>query len=386
MMRARLNENHQCPILEADKLRAKLRRYLLPEQGAALIILVVALLAGAQPAMAQGSFQLLAAPGALTGVLVGSDYVNSFGNINALGIGAPKTGLTLTTLSNGAIYFTPYIVRFANLPNNHRGGLTAFVSTNFAHPTAQILQHCPDTATCTTAGGYSAMSTSAATPSVVVPSPGIANNTQVTAGLGIFLPDNNGAGAFSGVDNTGVITFTMTDLTTNAVVATATFTFNGTPLHTVQNALQFTLATATGGLTVQPTADYSMSFGNVNGLGIGPAAGITTVPASGGVIYSTPYVLQPAFADFASTTGTISVFVSTDFVHPSALQARSSASSAGPYATISKSSATPTTITTTAADRASLTQFLGLFVSNVNGPTAFAGNDQATLTFTLTVP
>ncbi|MFI5104627.1 MAG: hypothetical protein ACHP79_06860, partial [Terriglobales bacterium] len=62
------------------------------------------------------------------------------------------------------------------------------------------------------------------------------------------------------------------------------------------------------------------------------------------------------------------------------------ASAAGPYTAIGKSAGTATRITNTAASRASLTSFLGLFVSKVNGPTAFTGNDQATLTFTMTVP
>src|SRR5205085_6858326 len=129
---------------------------------------------------------------------------------------------------------------------------------------------------------------------------------------GVFLPDNDGAGAFTGADNTGVVTLTMVDVANNNVLQTATISFNSAPLNTVQNAVRLTLATAPGGLTVTPQADYSMSFGNVNGLGFGPAAGLTTVAAAGGVVYSTPYLLQTAFADFTSTTATIKVFVSTN--------------------------------------------------------------------------
>ena len=72
------------------------------------------------------------------------------------------------------------------------GRCHGFVSTNFAHPAAQVLQNCPSTAACTASGGYSAMSTVAGAPSTVVAAPGSATAT-VTAGLGIFLPDNNGA-------------------------------------------------------------------------------------------------------------------------------------------------------------------------------------------------
>jgi len=93
-----------------------------------------------------------------------------------------------------------------------------------------------------------------------------------------------------------------------------------------------------------------MAFGNVNGLGVGPGAGLTTVAAAGGVIYSTPYLLNPAYGDFTSTTA-----------------------------------ATPTVITTTAADRSSITRYLGLFVG-LNTAAPFIGTDSATLTYTMTVP
>jgi hypothetical protein len=129
-----------------------------------------------------------------------------------------------------------------------------------------------------------------------------------------------------------------------------------------------------------------MNFGNVNGLGFGPGAGLTTVAAAGGVVYSTPYLLQPVFTDFTSTTATIKVFVSTNFAHPAALVARDAAASAGPYNNIGTTAGTATQITNTAANRSSITRFLGLFVSNVNGAASFRGNDNATLTFTLTVP
>jgi hypothetical protein len=129
-----------------------------------------------------------------------------------------------------------------------------------------------------------------------------------------------------------------------------------------------------------------MNFGNVNGLGFGPGAGLTTVAAAGGVVYSTPYVLQPAFTDFTSTTATIRAFVSTTFAHPTILILRDAAAGAGPYNNIGTTAGTATQITNTAASRSSITRFLGLFVSNANGATSFRGSDSATLTFTLTVP
>jgi hypothetical protein len=261
--------------------------------------------------------------------------------------------------------------------------LTVHVSTNFTHPLAQVLQNCPSTAACNTSGGYSNMAT-AGPPSIVIASMG--NNTA-TVGLGIFLPDNDGASAFTGPDTTGVITLTMADVSSpNVALQTATLAFNSAPSNTVQDAVQLTLSTAAGGLAVTPASDYSMNFGFVNGLGFGPGAGLTTTAVAGGVVYSTPYLLKPVFTDFSSTTATIKVFVSTNFAHPTLLKMQDAAASAGPFTIMGLTAGTATQITTTAANRSSITRFLGLFVSNLNGATSFRGADAATLTFTLTVP
>ena len=353
----------------------------------ALIILFVVLMALAQPATAQqGTFSLSSAPGGIAFTIGGggNTYSSQFGVMNALGIGAPSAGVTVIPLSNGALYFTTYRLTVTGLPNPHLGAVTAFVNSNFTHPAALVLQSCPSNSTCNASGNFSAISTVAGAPTTVVPAPGI-NNQTVTAGLGIFLPDNDGAAAFTGLD-TARITLTATDTTNNKTIGTVEIRLDTPQGETVQNAVRLTLATATGGLTVTPSSDFSMNFGSVNGLGFGAGVGLTTVASAGGVIYSTPYLLQPAFSDFASTTATIKTFVSTTFAHPAILVLRDAAASAGPYNNIGTTAGTATQITNTAADRSSVTRFLGLFVSNVNGATVFTGSDSATLTFTLTVP
>ncbi len=334
----------------------------------------------------QGIFTLSSAPGGINFAVGGGGNTLSgqFGTMNALGLGTPATGVTVIPLSNGALYITHFQLTITNLPNPHRGGVTAFVNSNFAHPTALVLESCPSTSACNASGNFSAISTAAGAPTTIIPAPGISDQT-VTAGLAIFVPDNNGASAFTGTD-TARITFTATDLTNNKNFATAEIRLDTPTGETVQNAVQLTLATATGGLTITPSADYAMNFGNVNGLGFGPGAGLTTVAAAGGVVYSTPYLLQPAFSDFTSTTATIKTFVSTNFAHPTVLQLRDGAASAGPFANIGTTAGTATQITATAGSRSTITRFLGLFVSNANGATAFNGSDAATLTFTLTVP
>ena len=215
----------------------------------------------------------------------------------------------------------------------------------------------------------------------VAPAPGIPKGTTATIGLAIFVPDNNGGTAFAGTDSAS-ITYTMIDSATGTVLETDALVLNN-PNETLQTAVQFTLGTATGGLTISPSTDYAANFGFVNGLGIGPGAGLTTVSVAGGTVYVTPYLLNIAFSDQSSTTATIKVALTTNFAHPAILQLDDSSSSSGPFTQITT---TPLQITNSAADRTAITRFLGLFVSNSNGAGAFTGSDIATLTFTMTVP
>jgi hypothetical protein len=299
--------------------------------------------------------------------------------MNALGIGTPGTGVTVIPLTNGALYLTHYQITVSSLPGGHTANVTGFVNANFTHPAALILESCPSSSTCNASGNYAAMSLNNGAPTTVVPTGG---NQTVTAGLAVFIPDNNGATAFTGLD-TARITLTATDQQ-NGKTATIEIRLDTPQGETVQNAVQLTLATATGGLTVSSAADYAMNFGNVNGIGANPAAGLTVNSATGGVIYSTPYLLQPAFSDQTSTTATIQVVLTTNFVHSTVLKPNDAAALTGPFTQITT---TPITITSTAANRSSITRYLGLFVSNTNnGVGFFTGSDSATLTFTLTVP
>jgi len=305
----------------------------------------------------------------------------SLGTMNALGLGTPASGITVTALSNGALYFFTIQVTVSGLPNADKASITGYVSANFTHPAAEVVENCPSSNNCNLAASYSAYSLSAASPSTVVPPPGIANNAPATIGFGIFVPDNDGANAFTGND-AATVTLNATDTTTGLSAGSATVLLSP---ETVQDAVQLTLSAAPGGLTVTSASDYSMNFGNVNGLGISPGAGLTTTAAAGGTIYSTPYLLNPAYGDFTSTTGTLKVYVSTNFAHPTVLIMEDAAAAGGPYNAISTNAGAQTVITTTAADRAAITRYLGLFVSQ-NNTAPFLGADSATLTYTLTVP
>ncbi|HMF91944.1 MAG TPA: hypothetical protein VKL40_14975 [Candidatus Angelobacter sp.] len=376
MMRANENETLKAPFSPAAQQAGKVCQGTRASSHAALIILVLVLLTFSFPLNAQTKVTLSSAPG---GVVLGGTNTAAtagFGTVNALAIGTPTAGLTVIALNNGALYFTPYNLTIQlNGNNSHTATVTALITTNFTHPAALVLESCPNNLSCNGAGQYSALST--VTPTTVA---SVVGEVTVTAGLGIFVPDNDGAGAFTGSDSAR-ITLTMID-NNSGKTATATIDVSVTSLQT---SVQLTLGTAPGGLTISPAADYSANFGNVNGLGIGPGAGLSTLSVAGGSVYHTPYLLNPVFSDFSSTTATLKVSVSTNFAHPAILALEDASSSGGPYSVI-PNSPTTLTITTTAANRGSITRHLGLFVSNVNGPAAFTGSDSATLTFTMTVP
>ena len=344
---------------------------------AALIVLVL-ILVPAEQGWAATTLTISQAPGGIAFSGTGP-YLSQFGTMNALGIGTPPSGVSVIALSTGALYFTPYRLT-SSVNGNHTLTVSVVIKNNFTHSAALVLQSCPSSSTCNTSGAFANMSTT--TPVTVMPATANGNApVTVTAGLGIFIPDNDGAGAFAGTD-TASITLTLLDENNNKI-ATAEIDLNSPTGETVQTAVQLTLATATGGLTISPSSDYAANYGSVNGLGIGPGAGLTTTSVAGGAVYATPYLLNPAFSDFGSTTATINIALTTNFAHPTVLQLDDASAIGGPFTLIP---AGGIQITNSAADRSSITRYLGLFVSNTNGAGAFTGSDTATLTFTMTVP
>ena len=354
-----------------------------PLSKAALIVLV--LISWTSRAWAGADVDLVQVAGGvpIVGIGGGTSFQTSFGTLNALGIGTPTAGVTAIPLSTGTLYITTLgIFPHGGLPAGHNVVVTAYVSTNFVHPAALIVESCPSTSSCNSSGQFSVMSTNAGAQTSVAPAPGVPKGTTATVGLAIFVPDNNGGSAFAGTDS-ATITYTMIDSTNGTVLETDPLLLNN-PNETLQTAVRLTLGTAAGGLTISPASDYAANYGNVNGLGIGPGTGLTTTSVAGGTVYATPYLLNPAFSDFSNTTATIKVALTTNFAHPTVLQLDDSGSIGGPFTQIT---AALIPITTTAADRGSITRYLGLFVSSTNnGAGAFTGSDTATLTFTMTVP
>ena len=337
-------------------------------------------------ALAADKVNLGTDPAGITLTTIGNNYTASFGTMNALGVGTPATNVNTIQLTTGTIYYTYYDVIMQKVTGGDAAYVTAYVSANFGNTSAMVLESCPYPSSCNASGNYTAMSTNSGAPTNIVPSPGLVQGKTAKIGLAIYLPDNDGASAYTGSLLSNV-TITYTAINFNTGTTIGTFTLSLT-LNTVQDAVQLTLGQATGGLLPVPGSDYSMNFGNVNGLGISPGAGLTTSTPNGGggIIYSTPYLIQPAFSDWMNTTATIKICVSKTFTHSTILIPQDSVTgAAGSFSAIT-TTCNGSTITASAADRSPITRYLGLFVSNINGGSAFTGGDTATITYTMTVP
>jgi hypothetical protein len=295
-------------------------------------------------------------------------------------------GLTKIAVAGGEFYYTPVNFVIAGANNGHPTVINAYLSSNFANPNSVIqLMSCPSPGTCTSFSSYTALPNSQATEITVVPIQ--TSNGTFTAYLGLFVGDVNGT-AVTRPDSATVM-FDVED-NRHGVLNQIELQLD-TPSVTVQTAVQLQLAADPSGLAITATGaspDYRASFGNVNGLGVGPVPGVTVVPGqvAGGSLYTTPYLLEPAFSGFSAVNNAIvSVYVSTNFVHSAVLKLYDSGTSSSGYGVISTASGAQTQITASAANGINITRYLGLFVSNVNGVGSFSGADTATLTYTITV-
>jgi hypothetical protein len=305
-------------------------------------------------------------------------WSSSFGSVNGFGLGTPGSGQTVMSTTGGVMYTSPYDIVVSGASGSNKAVVKAYMSTNFLHPA--ILQAYTCRSGCTNVNNYTAISTNVASPTDVISAPGV-NNGNTTRHLGIFVSNQNGAGAYTGTDS-ATLTLSVYNNADSSLKQTHTFALIN---ENVQTALQMTVATAPSGRAISAGSDFSISYVNVNGLGLGPSPNLTVTGVSGGKLYSTPYLLQPSFAGFSSTTGTLQAYVSTDFVHPSQLELRDSSSGSG-FSAISKTSGSQTTLTSSAASASTVTRYLGLFVSDANGASVYTGTDNATVTFTLVVP
>lgn len=156
---------------------------------------------------------------------------------------------------------------------------------------------------------------------------------------------------------------------------------------TVQSAVSLTLATGSSGSPCTIAAggggDYNVSFGNVNGLGVGTPTCGTVTSTSSNATYATSYQLTASYAGFSSISGTAVVVTTPGFTHSSLLTLGEASTTAGPFTTV-PSSGSAVSIGATSSGTA-ISRALSLAVANTNGGSAFNGADTATVTFTLTV-
>jgi len=149
---------------------------------------------------------------------------------------------------------------------------------------------------------------------------------------------------------------------------------------TVQTAVQLNISTGSGGATVSgsnSTGLFSLSFGNVNGLGLGtPAAGVSVVADASGALYKTPINLTPVYSGFTTETATIEV--EQDAAGDTAL-AREGNSSISSSSTVSTS--TPASVASGAASGVAIERYVGMYAARSEA----AGAKSATLIYTITV-
>jgi hypothetical protein len=154
---------------------------------------------------------------------------------------------------------------------------------------------------------------------------------------------------------------------------------------TVQSAVQLTLSNGASGthciISAGAPEDYSINFGNVNGLGVGtPTCGTVSTTAADAT-YVTDYQLTPSFSGFVGTTASIAIGA-TAFSNPGTLTLKEGAA-AGSVAAVPVA---PAVVLNNATSGTPITRYLGVTVKNQNGAGAFTGADSSVVTFTLTVP
>ena len=172
---------------------------------------------------------------------------------------------------------------------------------------------------------------------------------------------------------------------------------------TIQKAVSLRLITGTtGGISHCAIAagggppDYTMSFGNVDALGVNAGACNKfnpTTPGTTNAIYWTDYQVLPVYTThtvFAATT--LTAQVTTDFAAPhNILIVRSATATSSTTPTLPTDFAAMSTASADTIGAAgvvsgtALTRFIGVGVTPANGASVLQGAQTATVTFTLTV-
>lgn len=168
----------------------------------------------------------------------------------------------------------------------------------------------------------------------------------------------------------------------------STLESNLTLSATAETAVTLTIKTGPGGATVTEggSGAFSVSFGNVNGLGVGtPDNGVSVDKSSGsGATYTTPITVTPAFSGFTSTTATVKVYQDPGASSASQSAAREGGA-VGTVASVPTDSGSANTVSAAASSASGITRYVGVFVSNANGGGKVVGALSPKFIYTVTV-
>lgn len=157
---------------------------------------------------------------------------------------------------------------------------------------------------------------------------------------------------------------------------------------TAETAVELTITTGPAGATVNPDGSgaFSVSFGNVNGLGVGSLVnGVKVKTSSGsGATYTTPITVTPAFSGFASTTATVKVHQDSS-TSPESQAAAREGSSENSVDSVPSVAGSATTVSASAASGSGITRYVGVFVSNANGGSKVVGSLAPKFVYSITV-
>lgn len=160
-----------------------------------------------------------------------------------------------------------------------------------------------------------------------------------------------------------------------SVTDTNNVSSNLTLSATAETAITLTISTNDGAIVTNGgSGAFAVSFGNVNGLGVGTLTnGVSVNVNSNGATYTTPITVTPTFSGFNSTTATVKVYQDSSSSAESQDAAREG-SAAGNVISVPSISGAATTVTTSAASASGITRYVGIFVSNANGSSKVIGS------------
>jgi len=307
-------------------------------------------------------------------------YTLTLGTVDALGVNtAPSFTKIASSSPLGEMFISnaTMTIRVGTTYNGQAVTVTAQATALFGHPAVLTGEAC--TSGCSVATGYTALSGTAATIFTGIESPAI------TLDVGALVREINGSSAYAGSD-TEVVTLHAVSGGGRA----------GTVRLTIAVSVQTAIIVSSTTFTAGGSTDYTYNFGNVNGLGIGGTLANTkctaalcpsaTLPAV--VYYSPQYTFTGIFADFSSTTGTLKAAVTTNFSASAqaTLHLCDATASLGTCTALPVTPSAPVTLSSSIADRGTVSRYLGLTVAEINGASAFTGAASATITYTFSVP